>query len=56
VSAIDYAKEDARVDEQRIYAVGWSGGDHLELLLAGRAPEIWAESRLGCRFGFKRVG
>jgi dipeptidyl aminopeptidase/acylaminoacyl peptidase len=42
LSAIDYAKENARVDEQRIYAVGWSGGGHLGLLLAGRAPEIWA--------------
>src|ERR1044071_9962165 len=33
---------DARVDERRIYAVGWSGGGYLGLLLAGRAPEIWA--------------
>lgn len=42
LSAIDYAKANARVDESRIYAVGWSGGGHLGLLLAGRAPEIWA--------------
>lgn len=42
LSAIDYAKENARVDESRIYAVGWSGGGFLGLLLAGRAPEIWA--------------
>lgn len=26
LSAIDYAKANARVDESRIYAVGWSGG------------------------------
>ena len=42
LSAIDYAKANARVDENRIYAVGWSGGGYLALLLAGRAPEIWA--------------
>ena len=42
LSAIDYAKANAHVDEARIYAVGWSGGGFLGLLLAGRAPEIWA--------------
>ena len=42
LSAIDYAKANARVDESRIYAVGWSGGGFLGLLLAGRAPKIWA--------------
>lgn len=25
-----------------MYAVGWSGGDGVGLLPAGRAPEIWA--------------
>jgi dipeptidyl aminopeptidase/acylaminoacyl peptidase len=42
LSAIDYAKANARVDENRIYAVGWSGGGYLGLLLAGRAPSMWA--------------
>ena len=42
LSAIEYAKANAHVDESRIYAVGWSGGGYLGLLLAGRAPEIWA--------------
>ncbi len=42
LSAIDYAKANAHVDESRIFAVGWSGGGYLALLLAGRAPEIWA--------------
>lgn len=42
LSAIDYAKANGRVDESRIYAIGWSGGGYLGLLLAGRAPEIWA--------------
>lgn len=41
-SAIDYARKNARVDESRIYSVGWSGGGHLGLLLAGREPQIWA--------------
>jgi dipeptidyl aminopeptidase/acylaminoacyl peptidase len=42
LSAIEYAKQNAHVDERRIYAVGWSGGGFLGLLLAGRAPEVWA--------------
>jgi len=42
LSAIEYAKSNASVDVSRIYAVGWSGGGYLGLLLAGRAPEIWA--------------
>lgn len=42
LSAVEYAKANARVDESRIYAVGWSGGGYLGLLLAGRAPETWA--------------
>ena len=42
LSAIDYAKHKARVDTSRIYAVGWSGGGHLALLLAAHSPEIWA--------------
>jgi dipeptidyl aminopeptidase/acylaminoacyl peptidase len=42
LSAIDYAKQNARVDERRIYSVGWSGVGHLALLLAGREPAIWA--------------
>ena len=42
LSAIDYAKKNAQVDESRIYAVGWSGGGYLGLLLAGREPETWA--------------
>ncbi len=42
LSAIEYAKQNAQVDESRIYSIGWSGGGFLGLLLAGRAPEIWA--------------
>ena len=42
LSAIDYARQKARVDDRRIYAVGWSGGGHLALLLAAHSPEVWA--------------
>ena len=42
LSAVDHAKANAPVDESRIYLVGASGGGYASLLMAGRAPEIWA--------------
>jgi len=42
VSAVDYAKAHAKVDSSRIYLVGASGGGYTSLLMAGRAPHIWA--------------
>lgn len=42
LSAIEYARKHAVVDESRVYLMGVSGGGHLALLLAGRAPEVWA--------------
>ncbi len=42
LSAVDYAKANAAIDETRIYLVGVSGGGYGSLLLAGRAPELWA--------------
>jgi poly(3-hydroxybutyrate) depolymerase len=42
VSAVDYAKARAKVDSSRIYLVGASGGGYTSLLMAGRAPDIWA--------------
>jgi pimeloyl-ACP methyl ester carboxylesterase len=42
VSAVDYAKARAKVDSNRIYLVGASGGGYTSLLMAGRAPHIWA--------------
>ncbi len=42
ISAVEYAKENASVDTDRIYLVGASGGGYTALLLAGRAPRIWA--------------
>ena len=42
LSAIEYAKKNALVDETRIYLIGASGGGYASLLMAGRAPKIWA--------------
>ena len=42
LSAVEYAKKNCDVDEQRIYLVGASGGGYASLLMAGRAPEVWA--------------
>lgn len=42
LDAVAYARRSASVDNSRIYLVGVSGGGHASLLMAGRAPEIWA--------------
>ena len=42
LSAVDFAKKNAAVDETRIFLVGASGGGYAALLMAGRAPEVWA--------------
>lgn len=42
LSAVDYVKANAPVDDSRIYLVGVSGGGHASLLSVGRAPAIWA--------------
>lgn len=42
ICAVDYAKANANVDVSRIYLAGVSGGGYATLLMAGRAPEIWA--------------
>jgi dienelactone hydrolase len=41
-AAVAWAKSVAPVDEDRIYAIGASGGGHATQLVAGRLPEIWA--------------
>ncbi|MCA9441518.1 MAG: prolyl oligopeptidase family serine peptidase [Candidatus Omnitrophica bacterium] len=41
LSAVDYANENGKIDETRIYLVGVSGGGHASILMAGRAPEVW---------------
>jgi acetyl esterase/lipase len=42
VSAVEYARNAADIDPERIYLMGCSGGGYAALLLAGRHPEIWA--------------
>ena len=42
LSAVEYAKSTTKVDAARIYLVEVSGGGYGTLLLAGRAPEVWA--------------
>jgi len=42
LDSVDYAKRAARVEEKRIYLVGSSGGGHMALLMATRAPALWS--------------
>jgi poly(3-hydroxybutyrate) depolymerase len=42
VSAVEYMKKVTSVDADRIYLLGTSGGGHAALLMAGRAPKLWA--------------
>ena len=48
VSAVEWMKTQVKVDENRIYLVGGSGGGHMALLMAGRHPEIWAGVSAWC--------
>lgn len=42
LSAVEFAQKETNIDPQRIYLVGASGGGYATLLMAGRAPELWA--------------
>jgi acetyl esterase/lipase len=42
LSVVDYAKSQASIDPNRIYLIGVSGGAHEAILMAGRAPDLWA--------------
>lgn len=42
LDAVAYARKNARVDPSRIYVVGSSGGGHMALMMAARAPQLWA--------------
>ena len=39
---VDFAKKKTRIDKKRILLVGTSGGGYMSLLMAGRAPNLWA--------------
>ena len=42
ISVVNYMKENYKVDEDRIYLIGVSGGAYAALLMAGRYPDVWA--------------
>jgi|GEM_PF-1075139 len=42
LDAVDWMKKRARIDERRIYLLGSSGGGYMTLVMAGRAPQLWA--------------
>ena len=42
IDAVEYAKAHARIDTDRIYLVGGSGGGHMSLVMAARTPDLWA--------------
>ena len=42
LDAVAWARRQCKIDDRRIYLVGTSGGGHMSLVMAGRAPEIWA--------------
>jgi poly(3-hydroxybutyrate) depolymerase len=42
LDAVEYAKNSARIDPRRVYLVGCSGGGHMALVMAHRAPHVWA--------------
>ena len=42
LDAVAYARRDARIDPNRIYLIGGSGGGHMSLVMAARTPGLWA--------------
>ncbi len=42
IDAVEWMKKNHDVDPDRLYLVGSSGGGHAALLMAGRAPQLWA--------------
>lgn len=48
LSAVEYAKSQVKIDPNRIYCVGVSGGGHASMLMAARAPNLWAGVSAWC--------
>lgn len=42
LDAVDWMATQSSIDADRVYLVGSSGGGHMSMLMAGRAPERWA--------------
>jgi dipeptidyl aminopeptidase/acylaminoacyl peptidase len=41
LDALEYAKNNARIDSSRVYLAGFSGGAMTALIMAGRYPDLW---------------
>lgn len=54
LSAVELARAEANVDTRRIYCIGVSGGGHMSLMMAGRAPKLWAGVSAWC--GISDIG
>lgn len=48
LDAVAWAKSHADIDPDRVYLTGSSGGGMMTLLVAGRAPNVWAACAAGC--------
>ena len=48
VSAVEFARREANIDPDRIYCIGVSGGGHMSLMMASRAPKLWAGVSAWC--------
>ena len=55
ISAVDFAKSQTKIDPDRIYCVGVSGGGHASMLMAARAPGLWAAVSAWCGISDIRV-
>lgn len=42
LDALEYAKENAQIDDSRVYLAGFSGGGMAALIMAGKYPDLWA--------------
>ncbi|MCP4640103.1 MAG: prolyl oligopeptidase family serine peptidase [bacterium] len=42
LDAVAFARQQARIDATRIYLLGGSGGGHMALMMACKAPDLWA--------------
>ncbi|MBL7116123.1 MAG: prolyl oligopeptidase family serine peptidase [Kiritimatiellae bacterium] len=48
ISAVRRMQETEKIDASRIYCIGESGGGYAAMLMAGRAPDIWAGVSAWC--------
>ena len=42
VDAVEYACKQTKVDRERIFLIGTSGGGYTSLVMAGKRPDLWA--------------